>query len=139
LWIKSKKGCKRTLISKYLVPNCKQKWTWGINKKQKLAKFLDIFIIASDPLILTKNPYIRENLSYFKRRAALRALSKFRTMVYNEYKHFCAGCGQSLYMGEEPIELHHIQGVRHKGKYTLENIQPLHRVCHQKVTALTRD
>jgi 5-methylcytosine-specific restriction endonuclease McrA len=34
----------------------------------------------------------------------------------------------------EAVELHHIKPVKAGGKYKLDNIQPLHRICHQQVT-----
>lgn len=35
---------------------------------------------------------------------------------------------------EEIVELHHIIPQKSGGKYNLENIVPLHQICHQQVT-----
>ena len=32
------------------------------------------------------------------------------------------------------MELHHIVPQKSKGKYSLDNILPLHQICHQQVT-----
>jgi hypothetical protein len=34
----------------------------------------------------------------------------------------------------EKIELHHIKPVKEGGEYSLENIQPLHQICHISIT-----
>lgn len=101
-------------------------------------KFSEVFIFKIPELKLDMNPYIREHQRYFQRRSMERALAKFKTMIYNEYGHKCPECKQTLYNGER-IELHHLKAVRHGGKYSKENIQPLHQICHQKATQRTRD
>lgn len=45
----------------------------------------------------------------------------------------CPICGESLHNGE-PVELHHIIPHKSKGKYSTENILPLHQICHQQVS-----
>lgn len=55
---------------------------------------------------------------------------KFRKAVYIKSKYICAECGGALW-GKEPIELHHIIPKQDGGQYTLDNIIPMHRICHQ--------
>ena len=59
--------------------------------------------------------------------------AKFRELIYKKYNHLCPYCLESLHNGE-PVELHHIKPVKEGGKYTLDNIQPLHQMCHKNVT-----
>lgn len=53
--------------------------------------------------------------------------------MYKKYKHICPVCKESLHNGE-PVELHHIVPQKSGGKYSIENILPLHQICHQQVT-----
>jgi RNA-directed DNA polymerase len=137
-WVKKKRGDNNLILKYRFKKNGYIHWGY---KNQKLARFSKIFILNSFimPLLrLNMNPFIRSHETYYLTRAAWKALSAFRTMIYNEHKHKCDECGQSLYNGED-IELHHIVGVRYGGKYTRENIQPLHKLCHQKITAKNKD
>lgn len=59
--------------------------------------------------------------------------AKFRAIMYKKYKHTCPVCQESLHNGE-PVELHHIVPRKTRGKYSIENILPLHQICHQQVT-----
>jgi 5-methylcytosine-specific restriction endonuclease McrA len=36
--------------------------------------------------------------------------------------------------GDEPVELHHIIPEKDGGKWSLQNIIPLHQLCHQNIT-----
>ena len=45
----------------------------------------------------------------------------------------CPNCGESLHNGEL-VELHHVIPAKSKGKYSIENIVPLHQICHQQIT-----
>ena len=58
--------------------------------------------------------------------------AKFRATMYKIYKQQCPYCGESLHNGEI-VELHHIIPAKSKGKYSIENIVPLHQTCHQNV------
>lgn len=53
--------------------------------------------------------------------------------MYKKYEHICPMCQGSLHKGE-PVELHHIVPRKAGGKYSIENILPLHQICHQQVT-----
>ena len=79
------------------------------------------------------NPYLQENREYFERRKQMRSASKFRSLVYKNYDYRCPICNQELFNGE-PIELDHILPKSKCGLYNPENIRPLHRECHKKVT-----
>lgn len=81
----------------------------------------------------TLNPYKLEDQEYFKRRHEKKVLSKLREKVYEKFKGICPVCEQSLYNGER-IELHHIKPKKQRGLNSVSNLQPLHRICHIKVT-----
>lgn len=90
-------------------------------------------VATTRPLLHGLNPYTVEGEKYYNGRISIRAADKFRKAVYKKYNFLCPGCGESL-AGEEEIELHHIKAKADGGKYTLKNIQPLHRTCHHKIT-----
>ena len=45
----------------------------------------------------------------------------------------CLICGQSL-IGEEQVELDHIISNKEGGSDDINNLQALHRICHQQKT-----
>lgn len=53
--------------------------------------------------------------------------------MYKLFEHRCPLCKESLYNGEI-VELHHIIPQKSGGKYSIENILPLHQICHQQIT-----
>ena len=79
------------------------------------------------------NPYKLENRPYFERIQERKVLTKLRLKLYEKYKGKCPVCMQSLYNGER-IELHHIIPKKKRGLNNINNLQPLHRICHVKVT-----
>lgn len=85
------------------------------------------------PKKTTLNPYRLDDRPYFERLREKRILSKLREKVYEKFKGKCPICSQSLYNGEK-IELHHIQPKKQRGLNSVSNLQPLHRICHIKVT-----
>lgn len=143
-------GSLRKNVLKYLVTEntrSRHTWTWGIkekvinwNKENKLTIInpSEISPITHPLLKMDKNPYLKENAEYFNKRSIEMIEAKFRREIYKLANHLCPKCGESLHNGE-PIELHHIVPVKAKGKYTLKNIQPLHRICHQSITHKTKD
>jgi RNA-directed DNA polymerase len=99
----------------------------------KILNLGEIPIINIRPLKLDINPYLTVNIEYFNKRREKLIDAKFRKAIYRKFKHLCPECGESLYNGEL-IELHHVIPKKTGGKYSIENIQPLHQICHQKVT-----
>lgn len=96
------------------------------------------------PLKLDRNPYLKEDISYFEKRREKLIEAKFRHLLYKLFKQKCPICEESLHNGEI-VELHHINprksalraralGCFAGGKYKLENIVPLHQMCHQQLT-----
>lgn len=81
----------------------------------------------------TLNPYLTANKAYFERYKEKRILSKQKETLFKKYKNKCPICDQSLY-GMERVEIHHIIPVKEGGKDTIRNLQPLHRICHIKIT-----
>lgn len=82
---------------------------------------------------LNKNPYEIANQEYFNKRKEKLIFAKFRAVIYKKFNNVCPECGETLHNGEF-IELHHIKPKRTGGKYRMDNIQPLHRICHQRIT-----
>jgi len=123
----------KEIVQMYIQPGKSHKWTWGRSLTETLINLSEVTTWVLRPLKLDLNPYILTNKEYFETRRRGRIAAKFRAAIYRKYNHVCPVCEDSLHNGE-PIELHHIRPVKDGGKYTMENIQPLHRICHQKVT-----
>jgi RNA-directed DNA polymerase len=104
-----------------------------LSTKLKILNLAEIPIISIKPLKLDKNPYLTDHIEYFNKRREKLIQAKFRKAIYKKFNHLCPGCGESLYNGEL-VELHHVIPQKIGGKYSMENIQPLHQICHQKVT-----
>jgi RNA-directed DNA polymerase len=115
------------------VAESKNKWTFGRSATEALYSIADTTIWKLRPLKLNRNPYLKTDLEYFEKRRAGKIAAKFRAAVYKKFNNTCPGCGQSLFNGEQ-VDLHHVLPVAKGGKYSLTNIQPLHQICHQKVT-----
>lgn len=135
-WAYWHKGSIKKTIDKYTVQTANRKWNWGISLKEKIINLGEISIITMRPLKLNKNPYLKENTDYFNKRREKLIEAKFRSTIYKIYEHKCPICEESLHNGEN-VELHHI--IPQKGKYSLENIIPLHQICHQQVTHRNQD
>ena len=93
----------------------------------------EMSIVTIRPLKLDRNPYVKEHIEYFNKRKEKLIEAKFRSTIYKIYEQKCPICGESLHNGEE-VELHHIVPRKTQGKYSLDNILPLHQICHQQVT-----
>ena len=94
------------------------------------AKVKTIKVLAKKTML---NPYKLEDRKYFERIRERKIVSKLREKVYEKYKGKCPVCEQSLYNGEK-IELHHVKPKKERGLNSISNLQPLHRICHIKVT-----
>lgn len=132
-WAIWRKGSIKKTINKFLVQTKTRKWNWGVSLKEKLINLGEISIISLRPLKLDKNPYLKKHIEYFNKRRERIIEAKFRSIIYKIYLQTCPVCGESLH-NEEPVELHHIIPQKSKGKYSIENILPLHQICHQQVT-----
>ena len=121
------------IFDKYVMTGGDRKWIFGKSLKESL---FDISKVTHHGIFQIRqglNPYLKENKEYYEERRQERTQARFRAAIYRKFKHICAYCEQSLYNGE-PIELHHIIPQKEQGKWTMENIQPLHRICHQSTT-----
>jgi len=134
IWM-SRKHPNRTikyLINKYVVPG-KQKWNFGISATEKIYNISEVTSWWPTLLKLDRNPYIIENKSYYENRQIKRVITRFRSALYKKYSHICQECGESLYNGEN-VEMHHILPQKKGGTYKIDNIIPLHEICHKNVT-----
>lgn len=134
-WARKKHANRRAnwIYETYVWEKDGTKWNFGTSAKQTIFNIASVTNLKLVALKEGLNPYIRENEEYFVRRKIARIQTKFRSAIYKLYKHKCQHCNQTLH-GEEPIELHHIVPEKEGGKWTLNNIVPLHRLCHQNIT-----
>jgi RNA-directed DNA polymerase len=130
-WAYWLKGSIRRNIEKYKIKTKTRQWNWGISPKLKILNLGEIPIIKLTPLKHTKNPYIKEDQVYFEERRKNLIDAKFRATMYRLFEHRCPLCQESLHNGEL-VELHHIVPQKSGGKYNIENILPLHQICHQQ-------
>lgn len=82
---------------------------------------------------LDLNPYLTINRAYFEKLKSIKILNRMKEKLFKKYKHLCPVCGQSLH-GEEKIEIHHIKPRKEGGNNRINNLQPLHKICHIKIT-----
>lgn len=64
--------------------------------------------------------------------------TKYKVAILKKYNYKCEVCGQSLF-NNEPYEFHHLNPRIKGGTWKVDNIQPLHKICHQKVTFQKKD
>lgn len=132
-WSHWHKGSLRKIVHRYMIQTATRKWNWGVSQTEKLINLGEISIITRRPLKLDKNPYIKENLKYYEKRKEKLIEAKFRQEVYKLFKQRCPLCDESLH-NDESVELHHIIPRKSGGKYSFENIVPLHEICHKQIT-----
>lgn len=130
-------------VNRYIVRDnvrFKHKWVWGVNKPKEIKENWEVILNLSEVkpsihklLKLDRNPYLLEDKDYYEKRLIEKSSARFREAIFKKYKHLCPVCLESLHNGEN-VELHHIKPVKEGGKYTMSNIQPLHQICHQKIT-----
>ena len=77
------------------------------------------------------NPYM--NKEYFEKRHKILDVEGFRKKIYDKHNHRCAACGEILNSTEQ-VDLHHIIPKSKGGTYSLKNIVPLHKTCHESVS-----
>lgn len=111
----------------------RRKWIFGASPEATLFDLSTVTQWKLNPMRLGVNPYTEEGEIYYEARRKGMIAAKFRSAVYQKHKYKCPKCGDTLH-GEEPVELHHIIPVANGGKWTLDNIQPLHRTCHASIT-----
>jgi RNA-directed DNA polymerase len=120
------------IFAKYIVSGSSRKWLFGITLKQSLFDISTVTHQKLFPIKSNLNPYVQDNIKYYQERNRKKIAAKFRAALYSVYLHICPHCGESLHNGE-PVELHHVVPVKTGGKYIIDNMQPLHRVCHQSI------
>ena len=109
----------------------RRSWRIGLSQDQLLFDITQAKQIKVSNLRNHINLYINDE--YYVSRSIIRDADRFRKAVYKLYNFRCYLCKQSLY-GPEKIHLHHLIPRKDKGKYTLENIVPVHETCHESIT-----
>jgi hypothetical protein len=109
----------------------KRSWRIGASEKMFLFDMTLAKQIKVKNLKNNVNPYLDEE--YYISRSFIRNADRFRKAIYKLHNFKCVECGQALY-GEEDIYLHHVIPRKDGGQYTLENIVPVHAICHESIT-----
>lgn len=121
------------IFEKYCMIGGDRKWIFGKTLNESLFDISTVTSWKVFPLKMGLNPYLSHNREYHENRKKTKIDAKFRAAIYRKYKHTCSHCGQSLHNGEL-VELHHRIAVKHGGKWSMENIEPLHTICHKSIT-----
>lgn len=132
-WAYRHKGSIRKNIARFQIQTKTRKWNWGLSSTFKIINLGEIPIIKLVPLKHDRSPYVIADRDYFLKRKQNLIDAKFRALVYKKFGHKCPLCQESLHKGEL-VELHHIIPQKSGGKYNIENILPLHQICHQQVS-----
>lgn len=121
------------IYDKYVMAGGDRKWVFGNTIRESLFDISKVTNWRIFPLKQGLNPYVLLNQEYYEKRKQVRIEAKFRAAIYRKFKHTCPHCGQSLHNGES-VELHHLIAIKDGGKWSMDNIHPLHTICHQSVT-----
>lgn len=132
-WASKRGRSLRVTIRKNVIRTKNRSWNWGKSQTEKLINLGEIPILQFSLLKLDRNPYDLLDKDYFLKRHEKLVWARFRAAVYRKWSNTCAVCGESLHNGED-VELHHIRPIKKGGKYRLDNIQPVHQICHQQLT-----
>lgn len=126
------------VYNKYIQSSVERKWRIGVSAQEILYDMSTVTSLKLTPLRENVNPYTEEGEKYYEKRRKDMVVANFRKAIYQKYKYKCPHCGDSLF-GEESVELHHVIPASRGGKWTLDNIQPLHQTCHASVTYGLKD
>lgn len=153
LWVKLKNWARKRhpkwgfkKIAKTYLPNFNLKrnensrWDWGVNSQQVIFNLAKVtkWTPAKLKLYPHQNPYTLEGSKYLENRKISVYDTKYKVAILKKYNYICEVCGQSL-LNNEAYEFHHLKPRIKGGTWKIENIQPLHRICHQKVTFQKKD
>jgi len=122
---------KKWIYNKYILKSDKRSWNIGDSSEILLFDITQAKQLKTKSLRNNINPYMNEE--YYISRSAIVDAEKFRKAIYKKYNFKCPVCNQALF-GEEEIHLHHIVPNKDGGEYSLTNIVPLHRICHENIT-----
>jgi RNA-directed DNA polymerase len=122
---------KKWIYNKYIFKSDKRSWNIGDSSEILLFDITQAKQIKTKSLRNNINPYLNEE--YYISRSVIVDAEKFRKAIYKKYNFKCPVCNQALF-GEEEIHLHHIVPGKDGGEYSLTNIAPLHRICHETIT-----
>lgn len=133
IWARKKhrQRSKNWIYTRYIFSTSERSWRIGASEKMFLFDMTLAKQIKVKNLKNSVNPYLDEQ--YYISRSITRNADIFRKIIYKLHNFKCVECGQALY-GEEDIHLHHIIPRKDKGQYTLENIVPVHAICHESIT-----
>jgi RNA-directed DNA polymerase len=122
---------KHWIYNQYIFKTPKRSWQIGFSQERLLFDISLAQQIKVSNLRNHVNPYTDED--YYISRIIIRDAQRFRKAVYKLNNFKCNVCDQSLH-GPEKIHLHHVTSRKDGGKYTLENIVPVHEICHESIT-----
>lgn len=126
---------KKWIHSKYIFKTSTHSWQIGIKSTMLILYPTNVKSIKTAAMKVNINPYVDKE--YFEKRYKILDVEKFRKTIYIKHGYKCAACGELL--GDtEQIDLHHIVPRSEGGKYTVSNILPLHKTCHESVTYAKR-
>lgn len=122
---------KQWIYDRYVIKTEKRSWRIGMSDNRLLYDITQAKQLIVTNLKNDRNPYTEEE--YFVNRTIIRDADKFRKAIYKKSNFRCFVCNGPLY-GEEIVHLHHLSLQLDGGEYTLDNIVPVHSICHDSIT-----
>lgn len=141
-WIRKVEGHKqfRRKLRKYISKEGNRSFIFKVERENKIFRLFRLEPIEIKLFIMVRNlnPFLNENLEYFKERESklwLETLSPMVCKLVKRQNNICPVCEDSLLGVEEGnLEVHHIQPRKFKGTNEIKNLLLLHKVCHSSVT-----
>jgi 5-methylcytosine-specific restriction endonuclease McrA len=83
------------------------------------------------PLKAGINPYYDKE--YYQLKPRLSVINQYRYKIYKLHNFKCYVC-KELLNHKEQVDLHHLKPRSDGGDYSLDNIVPVHKTCHETIT-----
>jgi RNA-directed DNA polymerase len=121
------------IYNKYIFTHNKRKWQIGVSKSTHniIIDPTQVSIITLRPLESGINPY--SNKEYYLSNPRISVINNYREKIYKLHKYRCYVC-KELLLPDEQVDLHHLIPKSEGGTYSLKNIVPVHKTCHDTIT-----
>jgi RNA-directed DNA polymerase len=121
------------IYNKYIYRTKDSKWQIGssFSTHNLIIDPTTVSIVKLKPLKVNVNPY--SDKDYYLSKPRIFVLNDYRRKVYKLHKYRCYVC-KELLLPDEQIDLHHLVPKKDQGDYSLKNIVPVHKTCHDTIT-----
>jgi RNA-directed DNA polymerase len=141
VWAKSRHYNKGTewVVDKYWITVGKDNWVFGYKNPDTkesyvLSKHTQIDIVRHIKVKGEASPFNGDFTYWGSRTGKSKEIPSLLAKILHKQKGKCAHCGLT-FTTEDKIEIDHIQPTSNGGKRKLDNLQALHKHCHDQKTA----